>query len=462
MPKKNEARKRFAELRRRVEDKYGRQLARKASPELLSALARAKPRRAAAEAMPTAGMVSAVLEFEARPEAAAAALRRAAPPSSAASLEATAAGREAARWAAINGLRDQFQREAASIRADLEARTVSRAAREGMLPGALRGAVQVAWLNRSIRAPLDPKVLADLAAAGEIHRMDLPRRLEREISQSGPVVGAPALRAALGATGKGVVVAVIDSEVLMTHRRLAGRVTHKENYTLEAFGNPDDHGTAVAGIIASADEEFMGMAPDALIQNYKVLATDPRNGGDDFSGALAIQRALEDGARIANCSWGVGPASDGTSREARACDAAWDLGLALVKSAGNRGPGFGTMTTPADARGVIAVGGTSRDGTTLGDYSSRGPTANGRHPDLVAPGGTGEDGIHSCRPNGRFGNAGIGTSFAAPHISGLLAVLLESNPLLTPDELKARLIERCRSLDGLSENEQGAGLVDFS
>lgn len=460
MPKKSESAKRSAELRKRVEDKYGRHLARKASPELLSALARSKPRRAAAEAMPGAGMVSAVLEFKARPEAAAEALRRAA--SALPGSEATAAGREAARWAAINRLRDLFQREAAGIRGDLEARTVSRAAREGMMPGAMRAAVQMAWLIRSIRAPLDPKVLADLAAAGEIHRIDLPRRLEREIDVSGPAVGAPSLRAALGATGKGVVVAVIDSEVLLTHRRLADRVTHKENYTLEAFGNPDDHGTAVAGIIASADEEFMGMAPEALVQNYKVLATDPGAGGDDFSGALAIQRALEDGARIANCSWGVGPASDGTSREARACDAAWDLGLALVKSAGNRGPGPGTMTTPADARGVIVVGGTSRDGTTLGDYSSRGPAANGRHPDLVAPGGTKEDGIRSCRPNGKFGNAGFGTSYAAPHVSGLLAVLLESDPLLTPDELRARLIEKCRSLDGLSENEQGAGLLDFS
>ena len=80
------------------------------------------------------------------------------------------------------------------------------------------------------------------------------------------------------------------------------------------------------------------MAPEATIYNYKVLATNPFLGGDDFDGALAIQQAVEDGAHIANCSWGAGPAGDGTSREAIACNEAWTLGLMIVKSAWNRAP----------------------------------------------------------------------------------------------------------------------------
>src|SRR5205085_11237236 len=110
-------------------------------------------------------------------------------------------------------------------------------------------------------------------------------------------------------------------------------VVHKQNYTRELWGNPGPHATAVAGIIASNDKKFTGMAPEATIYNYKILDATGRVNGDDFDAALAIQQALEDGAHIANCSWGAGPAGDGTSREAKACNEAWAAGLGIVKSA---------------------------------------------------------------------------------------------------------------------------------
>jgi serine protease AprX len=140
----------------------------------------------------------------------------------------------------------------------------------------------------------------------------------------------------------------------------------------------------MAAIIAARSDAFSGMAPDAEIYNYKVLATHAALHAEDFEGALAIQHALEDGVRVVNCSWGAGPATDGMSREARACDTAWRLGLTVVKSAGNRGPGTSTLTTPADAEGVITVGATDSRGGSIPDYSSRGPTADGQPP--AAPG----------------------------------------------------------------------------
>ena len=444
--------------RRKVTDRYGTALARKASDELLRSLARSRPRFAAAEALGTAGAASAVLEFGAGSPVTEAAVPEVA------GLHPTVRRltSEAARWAAINQRREQFHRDSSAIRADLEKRAATRAVVEGMMPGAMRGAVQLSWLIRAVRAPLNPKALALAAEAREVEHIDLPRQLRPDIDRTAIVVGAPTLRRDQHVGPIDVVVAVIDSEIDIDHPALRGHATRAENYTLEPWGSPDAHGTAVAGIISSTDNRFAGMAPGARIRNYKVLATRDDLTGDDFAGALALQRALEDGARIANCSWGAGPTHDGTSREARACDAAWDLGLTIVKSAGNRGPGSDTMTTPADARGVIVVAATTTDGTRVPDYSSRGPAANSRRPDLAAPGGQLDDQIRSCLAGTKkCGDCGAGTSFAAPHVSGLLAVLLQAQPDLAPDQLRALLLAACRPLDGVPADAQGSGLVSF-
>jgi serine protease AprX len=264
-----------------------------------------------------------------------------------------------------------------------------------------------------------------------------------------------------------VIVAVLDTGVDLSHPDLKPNLMTDLGYDfLNDQPSPQDdesHGTAVAGIIASNDTKFTGMAPEATIYSYKVLATDSSLTGDDFDGALAIQQALEDGAHIANCSWGAGPASDGSSREARACDTAWAAGLTVVKSAGNNGPGPRTLTTPADADGVIAVGATDRDGKAVQDYSSRGPADTRQRPHMIAPGGIFQGvGITSCLIGGGFGDVGAGTSFAAPHVSGILALLLERDPSLTPDQLRDMLLNACAPLNGISVDAQGRGLVSLT
>jgi len=321
---------------------------------------------------------------------------------------------------------------------------------------------QVCWLNRTVRSWSDPRNLAEVAADDSIERIDLPRRLAPEISTSGKTAGAPQFRKKFKRTGKGIIVAVIDGEVALTHPALKGRVVHKMNFTDEAWGHPHPHGTAVAGIIASKDSNFTGMAPEATIYSYKVLANNPSLTGTDFDGALAIQQALEDGAHIANCSWGVGPAGDGSSREARACNEAWNAGLVIVKSAGNNGPGPSTLTTPADADGVIVVGATDRSGKKVQKYSSRGPALAKQRPHMIAPGGIlGGAGIRSCLVGGGFGDCGAGTSFAAPHVAGILTLLLEREPNLTPNELRDTLSNACALLKELDVNTQGRGLVSL-
>jgi serine protease AprX len=301
---------------------------------------------------------------------------------------------------------------------------------------------EICWLNRSMRTRVDPRSLAEVAADPQVDRVDLPRRLEAEIGTTARTVGATQYREEMNRSGKGVVIAIIDSEVTLRHPALRDRIIHKQNYTNEAWGNAHEHGTAVAGIAASSDDDFVGMAPEATIYNYKVLATNRFLNADDFGGALAIQQALEDGAHVANCSWGAGPVRDVKSRDARAADTAWELGLAIIKSAGNVGPGVGTLTTPADADGVVVVGATDREGTAVQGYSGRG--------------------IDSCLVGGGFGDCGAGTSFAAPHVTGLLALILEGEPELTPAQQREQLLSVCTPLHGIDVNTQGAGLVSLT
>jgi len=205
----------------------------------------------------------------------------------------------------------------------------------------------------------------------------------------------------------------------------------------------------------------VGIAPDVTIWNYKVLATNQVINADDFGGSRAIQQAVVDGAHLANLSWQAGPGTNGSGREAVACDNAWALGMALVKSAGNEGPGAGTLTTPADANGIIVVGGTDRQGKAVGDYSSRGPTQDGRaRPHVVAPGALETDELTSCLLNGGIGTCGFGTSFAAPHVTGALALLLEQDPTLDPDGLRAKILAMARPLaGGVLANVTGNGIV---
>ena len=367
------------------------------------------------------------------------------------------------RHVKVVSLRDNFFKVAGPITDTIEkSGSFSPRAETAMRVSSRAPITQVCWLNRTVRSWSDPRNLAEVAADDSIERIDLPRRLAPEISTSGKTVGAPQFRKKFKRTGKGIIIAVIDGEVALTHPALKGRVVHKMNFTDEAWGHPHPHGTAVAGIIASKDSNFTGMAPEATIYSYKVLANNPSLTGTDFDGALAIQQALEDGAHIANCSWGVGPAGDGSSREARACNEAWNAGLVIVKSAGNNGPGPSTLTIPADADGVIVVGATDRSGKKVQKYSSRGPALAKQRPHMIAPGGIlGGAGIRSCLVGGGFGDCGAGTSFAAPHVAGILTLLLERDPNLTPNELRDTLSNACALLKELDVNTQGRGLVSL-
>jgi serine protease AprX len=462
-----------AAARAKLRASFGAHLADKASDAFCLAVAqpsglevRTGTFGAGPEAMPGPQAMPAVIEFVDGPDGdfeRSSAIRRRATAAILRDLEGEEGGAQAAaakragaagRQLVIGGHRDAFFRDVGGVHAELERSGGVFAAPTSLELASRPPFTDVCWLNRTIRARADARALAEVVADDDVARVDLPRRLEPEIFATRDIVSARGFSSRnADDDGAGIVVAVIDSEVAVGHPGFGGRVVQKRNFTTEPFGTPGDHGTAVAGIIGSAE----GMAPGVTIYNYKVLATNRFLNGTDFDFALALQRAVEDGAHVANCSWGAGPASDGTSREARACDAAWALGVTVVKSAGNNGPGPSTLTTPADAAGVIVVGATDRKGQQIEEYSSRGPTPGGvARPHLAAPGGSEGDGVQSCRVGG---GCGRGTSYAAPHVTGLVALLLARKPDLEPDEIRDRLIAKSMPIEAFAAADQGAGLV---
>lgn len=349
-------------------------------------------------------------------------------------------------YEAVGSLREQIGRQTGDVRP------------ETALSGSPQPVTQVCWLNATMRTVAHLPTLAEVAEDPKIERIGLPRLLkaEADVQAAADAIKAAAFRKRTGLTGKGVVVAVLDTEIAQKHPAFQGRVILKENYTREPWGHAGGHGTAVAGLLGASAKTLTGIAPGVTIYHYKVLAASGSNSADDFGGARAIQQALEDGVQIANCSWGIGPAGNGTSREARAFDSAWDLGLVIVKSAGNDGPAG--LTSPADARGVIVVGATDRFGRKVIPESSRGAAPNGRTLDCVAPGGGAADPLVSAKTDGKVGKVGFGTSFAAPQVAGLLALLLEQDHNQSPDQLRAALTGLCHKLPGVKADTQGNGL----
>jgi serine protease AprX len=327
-------------------------------------------------------------------------------------------------------------------------------------PGVAGPPVQFSWVNETFIAWIDPRNLRELAADPLVHQIDLPRRLELQLGTTGTTVGAVQFRQDFGRSGKGVKVAVIDSEVALLPGVFQNRIVQKENFTAEDWGVPGMHGTGVAGIIAANGAQGMGMAPEAEIYNYKVVMTNLVASPHDFHGACALGQALEDGADVANCSWNTTARTNGRSREARACDTVWAYGMTVVVATGNQGPLAGSAQCPADAKGVISVGATGRDGRAVQGYSGRGPTRNGKLcPDMVAPGGTPQNPIEFFQTDGTFGPGTYGTSFAAPHVSGVLALLIEHYPGLTPDEQSLLLQSLCTPLETGTANDFGNGLL---
>jgi serine protease AprX len=297
----------------------------------------------------------------------------------------------------------------------------------------------------------------------------------------------------MGRTGQGVTVAVLDSGI--THDadlvQPTDRIVASANFAdpLGSMTDPGGHGTHVAGIIAGngarSNGQFVGVAPGADLVDVRVL--DSNGNGRISSVVLGIQWALDHraqyGIRILNLSLGEqAPASYLLDPLAAAAEIAWKRGLVVVAAAGNTG---GQPDSPGADPYVITVGATDDQGTAsvnddvVEPFSSYGtPPASSAKPDLVAPGrrivsirdpGSTLDRLLPDRvvtaTNGATYFRLTGTSMATGVVSGVAALLLEQQPGLNPDQVKAVLTGSARAFgqaSGVTPNPSaiGAGSID--
>jgi hypothetical protein len=246
------------------------------------------------------------------------------------------------------------------------------------------------------------------------------------------------------AHGANVTIAVIDSGIDARHPELANAVAD----SFDALGSKDGphvHGTGVAGAIA-AHARLMGSAPAARILAIRAFGSSP-NGAESTSFIVlrGLDYAAAHGAQIVNMSF-AGPKD---SLIERGIAAAAAKGIVMVAASGNAGPKSPPLY-PAAYPDVIAVSATDAQ-DRLFAASNRGS--------YVAVSAPGVD-IFLPAPDEKY-QMTSGTSFSAAYVSGLVALMLERNPSLRPDEVRAILLKTARDLGAPGRDDQfGAGEAD--
>lgn len=276
-----------------------------------------------------------------------------------------------------------------------------------------------------------------------------------------PLLNIPTIWQA-GNEGEGITVCVVDTGIDPNHPDFAGRLIAAEDFTGEGTGDGHGHGTHVASIVggsgAASNGQYRGVAPKAKLLSAKVLRSD---GSGRMSLVIAgLEWALDQGAQIINLSLGSRGNCNGSDATSVACDAAVEEGAIVIVAAGNEGPESNTVGSPGCAKSVITIG-ASTDQDTIANFSSRGPTQDGRiKPDVVLPGvgiiAGRASGTNLGQPLNEYYTSVNGTSMACPHAAGIAALMLELNPNLTHAEIKNIFMDAVNSL-GLDPNEQGKG-----
>ncbi|TME93486.1 MAG: hypothetical protein E6I52_24290 [Chloroflexi bacterium] len=276
---------------------------------------------------------------------------------------------------------------------------------------------------------------------------------------------------AQGGSGSGVTVAVLDSgiapdaDLTQPSNRILAAVNFADPLNPQS-PDPGGHGTHVAGVIAGNGNrsagQFIGIAPSANLVDVRVL--DSNGNGRISSLIRGIDWVLAHSAqyhiRVINLSVGA-PARLAYRADplAAAVEIAWDRGLVVVTAAGNNGAAPGAIDRPGNDPYVVTVGATDDQGTaqvtddTAATFSSQGtPTGSTLKPEVVAPGrrivsirvpGSALDTLNPTRvvtaANGSTYLRMSGTSASAAVVSGSVALLLERQPSLSPNQVKAIL-----------------------
>ncbi|WP_433533676.1 type VII secretion-associated serine protease mycosin [Micromonospora sp. CA-263727] len=255
-------------------------------------------------------------------------------------------------------------------------------------------------------------------------------------------------------TGRGVVVAVIDSGVDGSHPDLAGQVLPGIDLVSPggaAEPDPVGHGTTVAGLIAGRNDDrqgVVGLAPDARILPVRVL--DEENRYDDaLIVAQGVRWAVDNGAQVINLSLG---GSGDSAALAAAIDYAFARDVVVVACTGNLATSpDAKVWYPAREPGVIAVSGLERNSDNLWSGA-----ITGRATILTAP----ASGLVGARPPGGYWRV-QGTSFAAPLVAATAALVRSRYPQLSAGDVVNRLLATAKDIGPTGRDDRfGYGLVD--
>ena len=280
---------------------------------------------------------------------------------------------------------------------------------------------------------------------------------------------------AMGLYGEGISVAVIDSGIFMdrdfsvTIKKPTSRIIWQESFSSNSFKTDDatGHGTHVAGIIGghggASDGLYSGVAPEVNLINLKVSDEDGVAFESDVVAAMQWVYDFKDqfNVRVVNLSLNsTVESSYHTSPMDAAAEILWFNGVVVIASAGNLGVenNYNTANAaPANDPFIITVGASDEMGTSdinddkISSFSAYATTYDGvTKPDIVAPGKDIISVLANSSSWDMYYSERVvmeeeyfrlsGTSMAAPMVSGAVALLLQSEPDLTPDQVKYRLL----------------------
>ncbi|MET3699165.1 serine protease AprX [Bacillus oleivorans] len=323
--------------------------------------------------------------------------------------------------------------------------------------------VRKIYLNREVKAFLDNAVSSANA---------------KNIERNGTVL-----------TGKGVTVAVIDTGVY-PHTDLEGRIVDFVDFVNERTDPYDDngHGTHCAGDVAgngaASSGQYAGPAPEANIIGVKVL--DKMGSGSLDTVMQGVEWCIlynqnNPQHKINIISMSLGSTAQPFENEnddpmVQIVERAWDEGIVVCVAAGNEGPEARTIASPGVSDKVITVGAlddrdtAAREDDDVASFSSRGPSIYGESkPDILAPGvniislRSPNSFLDKLQKTSRIGTEYTvmsGTSMATPICAGIVALLLQSNPNYTPQQVKDSLKNGADMWKDRDPNVYGAGYIN--
>ncbi len=363
---------------------------------------------------------------------------------------------------------------------------------------------QAFWISNMFMVEAKPHVLNSLSMRMDIAEMDLDALLELDkpvLVEDAPestesvepgirIINAHLLWA-MGITGQGRLVMGIDTGVHLNHPALSHKwrgnhVPHNRAWFDPNTGSPtptdcDGHGSHTVGTMVGRSlttADTVGVAIDAEWIAAKTICSSPHTSNSIAAFQWAMNpdgnpATTNDMPDVISCSWwDPNISNECTSIYKTTLDAVEAAGIAVVFSAGNSGPNASTITRPKNINtnevNIFATG--AIDGAQwlggnnnpIASFSSRGPSTCGGtgslliKPEVVAPGVS----VRSSGTSTGY-NSLSGTSMAAPHVAGAVALLKQFAPNLTGKQILEALYHTARDLGTAGEdNTYGKGLID--